>query len=443
MRALHGLPSRARQVATLAAAVASVAGPVAARAQAAPPPVIAITGGTVYPVSGPKIEGGTVLIQGGNISAVGRNIPIPAGAERVDATGKWVTPGLINAATNLGLTEAGGPQFSGGYNDTRATGTKGIAAAFNAWEGLNPASTFIPMQRGDGITSVLVAPAGGLIGGRAAMVDLAGATVGAMVVRGPVAMVGAFDPTAGNLQSRGELIGTLRDLLTDARSFVARRAAIESNQTRPLSAPKADLEALQPVLNRTMPLAIAVDRASDITAVLALARQFNIRVALVGAAEAWQVAAEIAAARVPVMVGAMNNIPGSFNTLGMRQENAAMLKAAGVQVTLIGNGPGDGATFNARNIRQEAGNAVAYGMTWDDALRAITLAPAEAFGVGDRIGSLQPGRAANVVVWSGDPFEFETRAERVYIRGALQSGRSRQDELSERYRRLPPNFRTP
>jgi imidazolonepropionase-like amidohydrolase len=404
---------------------------------------IAITGGTVYPVSGPKIENGTVVLRDGRIVAVGRDVAIPAGAERVDATGKWVTPGLINSATNLGLTEAGAPAFSGGYSDIRANGTKGISASFNAWEGINPASTFIIPTRQDGITSVLVGPAGGLIGGRAGIIDLAGTSLGAMLVRAPVAMVATFDATAGNLASRGELLGALRDLLNDAKTYATKRAAYEANQTRTYAATRSDLEALQPVIAGTQPLIVGVDRASDISSVLALGREFKLKLVLYGAAEAWQVAGELRDAKVPVMVGAMSNIPASFNSLNAKQENAAELRAAGVSVILIGNGPGDPNTFNVRNIRQEAGNAVSYGMTWDDALRAITLSPAEAFGVADRVGSLQVGRAANVVVWSGDPFEFATKAEKVYIRGALQGGKSRADELAERYRTLPPRMITP
>jgi len=405
--------------------------------------MVAITGGTVYPVSGPRIENATVLIDSGRIVAVGTSVPIPARAERVDATGKWITPGLVNAATFLGLTESGGPQFSGGYDDTRATGTKGIAAAFNAWEGINPASSYIIPTRQDGITSVVVGPSGGMVSGRAAFVNLSGATVADMVVRAPVAMFANFDPSAGQLQSRGEMIGALRNLLSDARTYATRRTAYEANQSRALAATRADLEALQPVLAGTMPLVVAADRASDILAVLALAREFALKLVISGASEGWQVADAIRAARVPVMVGAMNNIPRDFNSLGMRQENAGLLRAAGVTVVLIGNGPGDEASFNVRNIRQEAGNAVAYGMSWDDALRAVTLAAAETFGVGNRVGSLQAGRDANVVVWSGDPFEIGTRAERVYIRGSLQTGTSRQDELAARYRTLPPPYTRP
>jgi imidazolonepropionase-like amidohydrolase len=134
---------------------------------------------------------------------------------------------------------------------------------------------------------------------------------------------------------------------------------------------------------------------------------------------------------VPVLTTGLDNIPSSFATLGARQENAALLRKAGVTVIVIAD---EGETFNVRNIRQHAGNAVAYGLSWDDALRAVTLAPAEVFGVGDAVGSLAPGKDANLVVWDGDPFEFATRAELVFVRGTETVTGSRQDELTERYK---------
>jgi imidazolonepropionase-like amidohydrolase len=134
----------------------------------------------------------------------------------------------------------------------------------------------------------------------------------------------------------------------------------------------------------------------------------------------------------------MNNIPAAFSVLGQRQENAGLLSAAGIRVGLVGNaGGGDEEAFNVRNIKQEAGNAVAYGMTWDNALKAVTLWPAEIFGVADRVGSLTPGHEANVVIWSGDPFEFTTRAEHVWVRGIERNEKTRQDLLTERYLNLP------
>ncbi|MDP1891143.1 MAG: amidohydrolase family protein [Gemmatimonadaceae bacterium] len=424
---------RARmQTAALAALLAL---PATAQAQ-----VIAITGGTVHPVSGAKIERGTVLIRDGKIAEVGANVAVPAGARVIDATGKIVTPGLINANTQLGLSEGGGPQFSGGYNDTRAKGTRGVAAAFRAWEGFNPASTFITPARQGGVTTVMIAPGGGMIGGQSALLNLGGDRLEDMLVRrasgGPaVAMSASFSPGAADAASRGELLGRLREVLQDAKAYGANRAAFERNATRSFAAPRADLEALQSVIDTTLPLVVEVDRASDIRAVLDLKRRdkLPLRLILLGVAEGWQVAADIAAAKVPVMVGAMSNIPGSFDVLGARQENAALLRAAGISVVLISNGSDDAQNFNVQNIRYEAGNAVAYGLSWDEAMRAVTLAPAEAFGVADRIGSLRPGRDANIVIWDGDPFEFATKAETVMIRGAVQTGASRQDELTRRY----------
>ena len=401
---------------------------------------IAITGGTVYPVSGPKIEHGTVLITNGKVAAVGANVTIPAGATRIDATGKWVTPGLFNAATTLGLAE--GNPGSGGYNDSHAKGEKGVSASFNAWEGINPASTFIPPTRKDGITTVMVAPSrGNLIGGRAAVIDLNGETVASMLVKGPVAMVAELGEGA---EARAETFAHLRDVLSDAKVYGLRKAAYDNRAIRTLAASREDLEALAPVVAGTMPIIISANRASDIRAALGIAKQFGLKLVIEGGAEAWEAAKDLAAAHVTVMAGAMNNIPGSFSTLGHRQENLALLKAAGVQVIIVGDGGGLGEdNYNARNVRYEAGNAVAYGMTWDDALKAVTLVPAEVLGVSDRLGSLQIGKEADVVVWSGDPFEFATVAEHVYVRGVENLERTRQEELTDRYKTKPPTYRKP
>jgi len=181
----------------------------------------------------------------------------------------------------------------------------------------------------------------------------------------------------------------------------------------------------------------------DIQGALRLAKEFNLKIIIVGGAEAWLAANDLAAAHVPVIAGAMNNIPNSFQTLNQRQENLGILSKAGVSVAIIGNnGDGDEELFNVRNVKYEAGNAVAYGMTHDAALRALTLTPAELFGVADHVGSLQVGRDANVVVWSGDPFEFSTRVEHVYIHGQEVMSPSRQDMLTQRYKTLPPKYET-
>jgi imidazolonepropionase-like amidohydrolase len=403
---------------------------------------IAITGGKVYPVSGPPIENGIVIITNGKIAAVGANVAIPAGAQRIDATGKIVTPGFVDASTQLGVQEVAA------VNDTRdmsARGKDNIAAAFTVWEGLNPNSVLLAPARKEGVTTFVIVPTGGLVSGQAALVDVVPGTTSDMILKAPVAMVAVVgDPLSVGLASRGEVIGKLRELLEDTRFFQTHRDAFDRAQTRPFAASRLDLQAMIPVIEGKLPLLVTVDRASDIDAAMRLARDYNVKLMISSGAEAWMMADKIAAARIPVLTGAMNNIPAGFAALGQRQENAGLLRKAGVQVALIGNaGGGDEEAFNVRNIKQEAGNAVSYGMTWDDALRAVTLAPAEVFGASDRVGALKPGLEGNVVVWSGDPFEFTTRAEHVFVRGREYTDKTRQDLLVERYRNLPSSHNTP
>jgi imidazolonepropionase-like amidohydrolase len=424
------------KLAALGMGIAALAAPAAAQ-------TIAITGGRVFPVSGPPIDNATVLIRDGKIAAVGADVAIPAGAERVDATGKWVTPGLFNPSTQLGLVEVGA------VGDTREASARNtdedrIHAAFRAWEALNAGSVLLAAARNEGVTTTMIHPSGGLVSGQAAVVDLVESGSRAdMLVRAPVAMYAQVgNANAAGVGGRAEVLLRLRELLDDARAYSRNRAAFDRGESRDLSASRSDLEAMLPVLQGQLLLIIEADASGEIETALDLARQFNLRIAIAGGSEAWRVADKLVAARVPVLAGAMNNIPGSFATLGARQENPGLLRKAGVEVLLLGTGS-DPDAFNVRNIKQEAGNAVAYGMDWNDALRSITLAPAELFGVADQVGSLRPGRTANVVVWSGDPFEFGTRVEHVFVRGRRSMSPSRQDMLMQRYRRLPPDYTTP
>ncbi len=400
---------------------------------------IAITGGTVYPVSGPKIENATVLIRDGKIAAVGANVAVPAGATRIDASGKWVTPGFIDGAGQMGLREIGAVDNT---NEYRLRGND-VAASFNVLEGINPASTLIAVNRMEGVTSTLavpgslgVPPSGGLIWGRAALIDLDGATIEAMQIKQPAAMVTNLSESAKDAGggSRAAVAQRLRQVLNDAREYATRRADYRRRQIQDLSASAADLEALQPVLRGELPLIVLANRRSDIETALRIGKEYKLRLILAGAAEGWMIPNEISAAAVPVLVEPMDNIP-SFDALGIRYENASLLAKGGVKVALM-----ETATENTRDLKQQAGNAVAYGMTWEQALRAVTLTPAEIFGVADRYGSLDAGKVANVVIWTGDPFEFTTGVEHVYIRGREIPLRSRQTELLERYRTLPPKY---
>ena len=389
---------------------------------------VAITGGKVYPVSGPPIENATVVITDGKITAVGAGAAVPAGAKVIDAKGKWVTPGLFNPATTLGLREVGSEPVS---TDDSARGDHGVAAAFRAWEGLNPASTMWAPARNEGVTTVGSLPNGGLIAGQGAVVDTLPGSGAEMIRKAPAVMVASLASTReAETDARGELFMRLREVLDDARFVSGRMDALDSGALRGLATHRLHLAALQQVLRGELPLLVAVHRAADIEAALGLAREYTLRIGILGGAEAWMVAPQLAAAKVPVFTTALDSIPTTFATLGQRQENAGILRKAGVSVGLI---VGAGEAFNVRNIRQHAGNAVAYGLPWDDALRAVTLVPAEFFGVADAIGTLQAGKDANVVVWDGDPFEFATQAVHVFIRGREVQGPSRQDMLTERY----------
>ena len=393
---------------------------------------IAITGGTVYPVSGPKLAGATVLIRDGRIVAVGANVPIPADATRINAAGKWITPGLIDGAGQLGLVEINA------VPGTREANVQGdtIAAAFNVADGINPASTLIPVTLIEGITTALAAPTGNLVSGQAVLIDLDGATIEQMLVKSPAGIVADLSESAKDDAggSRAAVADRLRRVFRDALEYERRKTDFSRAQMQPLTASARDLEALLPMLHGRVPLIAYANRRSDIETALRLAKESKVQLILAGAAEGWEIAAEIAAAGIPVLVEPLSNIP-SYDALGVRYENAAVLAKAGVKVALL-----EPDTHKSRNLRQQAGNAVSYGMTWDQALRAVTLSPAEIFGVADRYGSLEPGKVANVVVWSGDPFEFTTGVEHVLIRGKEIPLTSRQTELFERYKKLPPTY---
>lgn len=395
---------------------------------------VAITNARVYPVSGPLIENGTVIFENGRITQVGASLPCPSGAQCIDAQGKWVTPGIFNALTTLGVNEIGQVQAT---QDATARGERGVAASFEAWQGFNPASPLLQVTRNDGVVVAGVIPGGNFVSGQAAVIDLSPGTLADALVRAPAAIVADMANTGENRgQARGEVIGRMDALLSDAARYRPTNE-VERNGSRPTAAPVRDLEALKLVLSRRIPLILEADRASDIEAAMNVARKHNVQLIITGGAEAWQVAPRLARANMPVIVGSLNNAPQSFSTLGARQDNAALLRQAGVRVIVAGGTD----AFNARNVKYEAGVAVSFGMPWADALEAITLAPARAFGVADRVGSLERGKDATLVVWSGDPLELSTRPTHVFVRGRNVLAPSRQDELMRRYLTLPPNYR--
>ncbi len=403
------------------AAACGVTGPLSAE-------TIAITGGKLETM-GPAgtVPNGTVLIVDGRISAVGVGIPIPGEARRIDAHGRVVTPGLFNSLTRLGLVEVSAVE---GTADSEVKSDR-ITAAFDVAEALNPRSTLIAVNRIDGLTRAVVAPSAGnsLIAGQGAVIHL-GAPAD-LLVRERVAMFAFLGERGAELTggARSAAILRLREVLQDAADFAANRKAFEAGDRREYSLSRLDLEALVPVVRGELPLVVTADRASDIVAALRLAKELKLRLILAGVAEGWMVAGEIAAADVPVLVEPLDNLPSSFEQLGATIANAARLRTAGVRVAFM-----NGDAHNARNVRQSAGNAVANGMTWHDALAALTTVPASIWGIAERYGSLEPGKDADLVIWDGDPLEVTTYADVVLIRGVEIPMESRQTLLRDRYR---------
>jgi len=416
-----------------ALALAAFAAPAAAQ-------TIAITNARIHTVSGAVIERGTVIIQDGRIAAVGPNVAVPAGAQVIDGNGKVVTPGLLDSNTALGTTEV---DAAAGTND-RSSRNDRITASADPLDNLNPFSTLIPVTRVEGITRAVVVPDPGVsfVAGRGLLMQLGNLGSTITVDKNPVALYATIGEAGASLTggTRATSLSRLREILQDVRDYDANRAAFDAANRRGYVLSRLDLEAIVPVVRGELPLALTVNRASDILNALRLARETNVRLILERATEGWMVAQQIAEAKVPVILNPMTNLP-TFESLGVTFENAARLQAAGVTVML--------ASFEShysRTLKQIAGNAVSHGMPYDAALRAVTLTPAQVWGIADRYGSIEVGKDADVVVWSGDPFELSTTAERVFIRGVSMPMETRQNDLLRRYRQLdgaglPPAYR--
>ena len=419
--------------ALVAMLLAAAAAPLAAE-------TFAISGGTVALGDGSEpIPNGMVVVRDGRIIAAGDvRMRLPAGTRVIDATGKWVTPGIVAGFTRLGLTELdlGGDDS----DDTSATGP--FNAAIDVVPSINPLASTISVNRADGVTRALVAPAAGksIFAGQGAIIDT-GADMN------PV--------TAPRLFQFVELGEAGADLAGGSRSSahaLFRNALLEAREIRgrPLGSRRDDVllsrfdaRALIPVVEGRQYLLVHVERASDILAVLDLKREFPaLKLVLVGVTEGWTVADAIARAEVPVIASPLNDLPGSFERLAATQSNVGRMKQAGVRVSI--GMINDDDTRNQFLERQYAGNLVGLsrlpghsGLRWGEALAMITSGPAQAIGMGGDIGSLAPGRRADVVIWSGDPLEGSSAAEQVFIDGVQQPLDSRQTKLLQRYRHLP------
>ncbi len=433
-------PRRRQTWAALSLAAAALA---AGSAKAAE--TIAITNAHIYTM-GPagEIASGVVVISGGRITAVGAGASIPLGARVIDAEGAVVTPGLVASNTPLSTVE-----IAEGVEETNdnATASEQLSAAFDVKYAVNPDSVLIPIARLGGITDAVVTPTlprrprkSMVFAGQAAVIHLGRGED--LVERSPAGMVLVMGEDGAQAVggSRAAEFVLLRAIFDDVRAYAANRANYELGHSRPLALSREDLEALVPVVEGREALMISVHRAADIRQVLALAREEKLRLILEGAEEGWRVAPEIAAAKVPVLLDGSADLPASFDMIGATLENAARLNAAGVVVG-IENPP---IYEGGRTPRIDAGRAVAHGLPFGAALAAITINPARIWGVADRIGSLEPGKDADIVIWSGDPLEPLSAPTAILIKGVEQSLRSRDLDLRDRYLHaadLPPAYR--
>ena len=389
-------------------------------------PTLVVRGAKLLRAGLPPVEDATVEIRDGKITRVGAGGAPPAGAEVVEGKGKTLTAGFIDLLTGVGLVEI---DLEGGSRHSEHASPSPIRAAFLAADGYDPAASAVAVTRSGGITSVGVVPDGGLVSGQSAFVDL---TEDSPVVAQRLALHVTIDGDAwgsGSHASIGSTLLALRELFDDAREFKKNPGGFDKNQMRKLSASRLDLRAVGDALSGKLPVVFSVDRAADILSVLALAKENKLRAVIASAAEGWKVASELAKAKTPVITHPLDNLPRTFSARHVRDDNVARLHAAGVSVSIA-----SGETHNARKLRQIAGNAVRAGLPWDAALGAVTRAPARAFGLDARYGSVEPGRVANLALWSGDPFELSTRCEALIVRGRRAPLESRQTALFQKYR---------
>ncbi|MEK7703448.1 MAG: imidazolonepropionase [Myxococcota bacterium] len=375
---------------------------------------------------GRTLEHGTVVFDSGRITSITSAAP-PVGAAVIDGTGKVLTPGLIETQTQLGLVEVELEATTRDFALDRVP----LAPGFRAIDGFNANTVRVPLAREEGITSVVVSPRGGVIAGTGAWIDLESRGDLRTHVRPPVAMFGAIDTDAAAVAggARGGIWLALRELIADARDYRTHVSAYPRGEVRPGSLSAQHLEAMLPVIDGKLPLVLAAQRASDIVAAIELAKAQKLRIIIAGGAEAWLVAKELAAARVPVIVRPSIQAPASFETLGARDDIATLLDRAGVPLIISAWD----ADQNIRRLRQEAGMAVAYGLPHGAALRAIIATPAAAFGKGATHGVLATGYRADLVLWSGDPLEVTSVVERVWVGGTEEGLDTRQRALARRY----------
>ncbi len=398
---------------------------------------IALIGGTIHTVSGAVLEKATILFDKGKIVAIGGNVTIPPDAERIDVTGKQIYPGIIDCYSDLGLTEIGSVR---GSVDVAETGS--INPDVRVEVAVNPESELIPVARSNGVTVVATMPSGGLISGLAAALMLDGWTSEDLTLKGGLGLIVnwpamIYTPSRFMrlskedwLKQRDEQLKLLRETFANARAYMIAKKS-EQEKGVPYHDTDPRLQALIPVLEGTTPVFVNANELSQIQAAITWAEQEGVKLVLVGGRDSWLVRDQLKAKDIPVIVTDIQSAPSrqwqGYNeefTLPMR------LHEAGIRFCIAGT---EDASF-ARNTAYNAANAAAYGLPQDEALKSVTLYAAQILGIADKVGSLEPGKDATLIVTNGDPLQPPTATEQMFIQGKKIDLTDKHKQLDEKYK---------
>lgn len=406
--------------------------------------IYVISNARVVTVSGPDIENGSVVIRDGKIEGVGASVNIPPGAQQIDGRGLFVYPGMIDAGTSLGLVEVG--QGANGTVDTSEVGDLNPNA--KAVIAINPHSAHIAVTRVDGVTNTLTSPTGGLISGQAALINLLGTTPNEMALVPYAALVINFPRIAGRsgefggeqqpvanlsetLAANERQLEQIRKILRDAESYGRAQDAYAKDHSLPRPDQNVVLEALVPYVRGERPVIFRADREQEIRGVIKFAEEMKLKPVVLGGNDAWKVTTLLKEKNVPVIFTGVLDLPGReddpYDTL---YENAAKLQQAGVHFCISTGDSG----AHVRNLPLYAGMAAAFGLPKAEALKAVTLYPAQIMNVADRLGSIEVGKMANIVVADGDLLEPRTHIRYLFIDGRQVPLVSRHTELNDAFK---------
>jgi len=396
--------------------------------------VIAIRDAFIVPVVGEDIPGGTIIIKDGLIEEIGRNIPVPRGAKVYEAKGLRAFPGLIDSSCYLGLYEIGSLRAT---IDNRETGD--INPQVKAVEALRPDSMHIPISRSNGITAALIVPAGGLVAGQSGLIRLAGRTPAEMAIKESVAMHIELPSmrrprrrdTSQSQQPASKKIQELKKLFHKARIYQRQKNAADRDKTLPLPEFDENLEFMLPVVNGHLPVMISVHAEQDICDAIEFVKEEEIEAIFFGVSQGWKVADKIAEAKIPVVFGSLYAMPPNWEDgYDSLYRNPRILQEAGVLFAFSSQS----ATL-AKDLPYHAAKAAAFGLDKREALKGVTIYPAQIFGIDDKVGSLEKGKAADIVLADGDILELRTHIKHVFIDGKEMDLSSVYTELLDKYKK--------